>query len=75
MDGKCAINAFLCKKVAVFAPIAGTTNYENRLTIGCYSQPITVHMLLADRTEEEYFGVKVSLEFGQAVNTTVSKHI
>lgn len=59
----------------MFAPIAGTTNYENRLTIGCYSQPITVHMLLADRTEEEYFGVKVSLEFGQAVNTTVSKHI
>lgn len=34
-----------------------------------------MHLLLADRTEEEYFGVKVSLEFGQAVNTTVNKHI
>lgn len=42
---------------------------------GSYSQPITVQMFLANRTEEEYFGVKVSLEFAQAVNTTVSKHI
>lgn len=32
-------------------------------------------MLVASRTDEEYFGVKVLLEFGQAVNTTVSKYI
>lgn len=32
-------------------------------------------MLVASRTEEEYFGVKILLEFGQAVNTTVSKYI
>lgn len=32
-------------------------------------------MLVASRTDEEYFGIKVLLEFGQAVNTTVSKYI
>lgn len=32
-------------------------------------------MLVASRTDEEYFDVKVLLEFGQAVNTTVSKYI
>lgn len=33
VDGKCAINAFYAKKLQ-FATIAGSTNYENRLTIG-----------------------------------------
>lgn len=53
------------QKFAVCATTAGSTNYENSLTMGWLSsQPITVQMLLANRAEEEYFGVKVSLEFG-----------
>lgn len=36
---------------------------------------VTVHISLATRAEKESFGVKVLLEFGQAVNATVSKHI
>lgn len=32
-------------------------------------------MLVANKTEKEYFGVKILLEFGQAVNTTISQYI
>ena len=55
-------NAFLCRKVAVYVTTAGGTNYENSLW-GNRSQPITVQILLANRTEEDCFGVKISLEF------------
>lgn len=68
------MNAFYAEKLQ-FATIAGSTNYENGLTMGCLQPAITVHMLIASRTDEEYFDVKVLLEFGQAVNTTVSKYI
>lgn len=55
----------LMQKICSVCHYAGSTNYENSLTMGwLYSQPITVQMLLANRSEEEYFGVKISLEFG-----------
>lgn len=60
----------LCKKVAVFAIIAGSTNMKQ-----FNYRVVTVHILLTTRAEEELFGVKVLLEFGQAVNAIVSKHI
>lgn len=34
-----------------------------------------MHILLATRAKKESFNVKVLLEFGQAVNAIVSKHI
>lgn len=34
-----------------------------------------MHILLATRAKKESFSVKVLLEFGQAVNAIVSKHI
>lgn len=55
----------------IFATIAGS-NYMNSLTV--YGV-VTVHILLATTAREESFSVKVLLEFGQAVNAIVSKHI
>lgn len=50
----------------MFATIVGSANYENGLTMGWYRQPITVQMLLANRTKEKHFGVKILLETGQS---------
>lgn len=74
IDGRCAINVFYEEKLQV-ATIAGSTNYENGFNYGVFIASLSQCMLAAGRTEEEYFGVKILLEFGQAVNTTVSKYI
>lgn len=47
------------QEVTVFATTAGSTNYENGLTVGWLQPGNTTQMLLANRTEEEYFGVKL----------------
>lgn len=47
------------REVTVFATTAGSTNYENGLTVGWLQPGNTTQMLLANRTEEEYFGVKL----------------
>lgn len=60
MDGRYAINAFYAGVYLQCLPLLLAVLMMKMVYLwGGYSQAITMQMLLANRTEEEYFGVKL----------------